>query len=101
MRLAGGSPQTCRQCVFRVMAKSETDHCCKVSFCILDKAQRDLFLGKEGSAESGRWVSPTYFYPGSGEKVESRGMGAQLPSLTPHEEVLQDGLFVELGLRRK
>ena len=48
MRLAGGSPQTCRQCVFRVMAKSETDHCCKVSFCILDKAQRDLFLGKEG-----------------------------------------------------
>jgi len=51
--------------------------------------------------ESGRWVSPTYFYPGNGEKVESWGVGAPLPSLTPHEEVLQDGLFVELGLRRK
>ena len=51
--------------------------------------------------ESSRWVSPTYFYPGSGEKVESWGVGAPLPSLTPHEEVLQDGLFVELGLRRK
>ena len=44
---AGGSPQMCRQCVFGVMAKSETDHGCKVSFCILDKAQRDLFLGQE------------------------------------------------------
>ena len=31
-----------------VMGKSEMDHCSEVSFCILDKAQRDLFLGKEG-----------------------------------------------------
>ena len=59
------------------------------------------FWGEEGSVESGRWVSPTYFYPGNGEKVESWGVGAPLPSLTPHEEVLQEGLFVELGLRRK
>ena len=49
IRLGGGSPQTCRQCVFGVMGNSEMDHCCEVSFCILDKAQRDLFLGrKEG-----------------------------------------------------
>ena len=44
---AGGSPQTYRQCVFGVMAKSETDLGCDVSICILDKAQRDLFLGQE------------------------------------------------------
>ena len=44
----GGSPQTCRQCVSGVMAKSETDLGCDVSFCILDKTQRDLFLVQEG-----------------------------------------------------
>ena len=27
---------------------SETDHCCEVSFCFLDKLQRTLFLGQEG-----------------------------------------------------
>ena len=47
MRLHGGIPQTCRQCVLGVMGKSETDHCCEVSFCILDKTQRDLFLRQE------------------------------------------------------
>ena len=60
-----------------------------------------LFLG--GGRKRGEWQMgvSTYFYPGSREKVESWGMGAPLPSLTPHEEVLQEGLFVELGLRRK
>ena len=47
-RLRGGILQTCRQCVLGVTGKSETDHCCEVSFCILDKTQRDLFLGQEG-----------------------------------------------------
>ena len=47
-RLHGGILQTCRQCVLGVTGKSETDHCCEVSFCILDKTQRDLFLGQEG-----------------------------------------------------
>ena len=35
-------------CVLGVMGKSERDPCCEVSFCILDKTQRDLFLGQEG-----------------------------------------------------
>ena len=48
MRLHGGILRTCRQCVLGVTGKSETDHCCEVSFCILDKTQRDLFLGQEG-----------------------------------------------------
>ena len=52
MRLVGGSPQTYRQCVMRLMGKSEMDHCCEVSFCILDKAQRDLFLRQEGRGPS-------------------------------------------------
>ena len=47
MRLVGGSPQTYRQCVMRLMGKSEMDHCCGVSFCFLNKPQRHLFLGQE------------------------------------------------------
>ena len=35
-------------CVLGVIGKSERDHCCEVSFCILNKPQRDLFLGQEG-----------------------------------------------------
>ena len=31
-----------------VTGNSEMDHCCEVSFFIIDKAQRDLFLGQEG-----------------------------------------------------
>ena len=34
-------------CVLGVMGTSEMDHCCEVSFCILDKARRDLFLGQK------------------------------------------------------
>lgn len=34
--------------VLGVRGISETDHCCEVSFCFLDKPQRDLFLGQEG-----------------------------------------------------
>ena len=54
MRLVGGSPQTYRQCVMRLMGKSEMDHCCEVSFCILDKPQRHLLLGQEGRGP-GSW----------------------------------------------
>ena len=35
-------------CGLGVMGKSERDYCCKVPFCILDKAQRHLFPGQEG-----------------------------------------------------
>ena len=68
---AGGSPQMCRQCVIGVMAKSETDHSCKVSFCILDKAQRDLFPGQEGRGPSSCHIAVDHrgkggvFYPTS------------------------------------
>ena len=48
MRLHDGIPQTCRQCILGVTGKSEMNHWCEVSFCILDKTQRDLFLGWEG-----------------------------------------------------
>ena len=41
-------------CVLGVMGKSERDPCCEVSFCILDKTQRDLFLGQEGRGP-GSW----------------------------------------------
>ena len=57
MRLVGGSPQTYRQCVMRLMGKSEMDHCCEVSFCILDKAQRDLFRGQEGRGPGSRHIA--------------------------------------------
>lgn len=49
LRLGGGSPQTCRQCVLGVTGNSEVDRCCEVSFCILDKAQRSLsWAGRRG-----------------------------------------------------
>ena len=48
MRLCGDIPQTCRHCVLGVTGKSEMDDCSEVSFCILGKTQRGLFLGQEG-----------------------------------------------------
>ena len=34
--------------VLGVSGISEMDYCCEVSFCFLNKPQRDLFLGQEG-----------------------------------------------------
>ena len=57
LRPGGGSPQTCRQCVLGVTGNSEVDRCCEVSFCILDKAQRDLFRGQEGRGPGSRHIA--------------------------------------------
>ena len=64
-------------CVLGVMGKSERDPCYEVSFCILDKAQRDLFLGQEGRGPGSYHIA-----------VDRRGKGGvfhPIPARNPGE----------------
>ena len=52
-----------------VRGNSEMGHCCEVSFWILDKPQRDLFLGQDGSGPGSCCIAADHrdgvgvFYP--------------------------------------
>ena len=60
------------RCVMGVRGNSEMGHCCEVSFWILDKPQRDLFLGQDGSGPGSCCIAADHrdgvgvFYPVSG-----------------------------------
>ena len=50
-----------------------------------------LSRGEERRVKSGKWASPSHFSPGSGGKVEARGGGDALPSLTPMRKCFKKG----------